>query len=86
MTHETGKAVARRLHDSRYQRWISGAVIDIGSGDDPFDRYAGLFPLITSVQLLDAGYDKTAPPAYDQSLMPTCEPAIEFILRKRAIG
>lgn len=198
MTHETGKAVARRLHDSRYLRWITGSVIDIGSGDDPFDRYAGLFPLVTSVrcwdkvhgdallmpgiannsfdcvhsshclehlthprvalrkwisickpgghlviavpdedlyekgqwpsrfnaehkwsfnlskvpddarshslnllellldvryrveilsvQLLDAGYDSSLPLTFDQSLLVSCEPAIEVVLRKRAIG
>jgi SAM-dependent methyltransferase len=56
MTHETGKAVARRLHDSRFAtRYLVGNGIDIGSGDDPLTDYAALFPLIKNVRAWDKG-------------------------------
>jgi hypothetical protein len=34
--HETGKTIARRLHDARFAtRYFTGDGIDIGSGPDP---------------------------------------------------
>ena len=38
---------------------------------------------IESVQRLSGGYDPGLPSSYDQSLLIPCEPAIEFVLRKR---
>lgn len=54
MSFETGKAVARRLHDVRFAtRYFVGNGIDIGSGTDPLSNYGKLFPLIRSIQLWD---------------------------------
>lgn len=52
--HETGKSMIRRSCDSRFAtRYIKGAAIDIGSGDDSLVLYAYMFPLLTSVRSWD---------------------------------
>jgi SAM-dependent methyltransferase len=55
MGQETAKAVARRLHDTRFvSRYFRGFGIDIGSGSDPLHHYQTLFPGILGV----ASWDK----------------------------
>lgn len=52
--NETSKAVARRLHDSRFlTRYFVGDGIDIGSGPDPLSRYRYLFPFMFSCRNWD---------------------------------
>lgn len=54
MTHETKKAVKRRLLDSRFtDRYFVGDGIDIGSGDDSLANYAMEFSGISSVRSWD---------------------------------
>lgn len=54
MGQETSKAVARRLHDSRFiARYFRGFGIDIGSGNDPLLHYATLFPGIMGIRNWD---------------------------------
>ena len=49
MAGETGKALARRLGDSRFLReWFVGDGIDIGAGNDRLELYLEYFPLMTS--------------------------------------
>jgi predicted SAM-dependent methyltransferase len=54
MTHETGKSMLRRSSDSRFAtRYMVGAAIDIGSGDDSLSNYQHMFPLLKSVRSWD---------------------------------
>lgn len=54
MVHETGKSMARRLHDSRFAtRYFKGEGIDIGSGDDSLSKYVSYFPAIRSIRSWD---------------------------------
>lgn len=51
---EQSKAYVRRTLDTRFaNRWMTGAVLDIGCGPDPVNK--DLWPLVTSV----VGYDVT---------------------------
>jgi SAM-dependent methyltransferase len=52
--HECSKAVARRLHSPGFAtRYFVGDGLDVGSGPDPFSRFAPLFPLVRSVATFD---------------------------------
>lgn len=54
MTHETSKAVMRRLSDSRFiTRYFVGNGIDIGAGDDPVSNYKDFFPGMQQVRNWD---------------------------------
>lgn len=54
MGQEAGKAVMRRLHDSRFAtKYFVGNGIDIGCGADSLENYREQFPLITSVRPWD---------------------------------
>lgn len=51
MTHETSKAVMRRLSDSRFiTRYFVGDGIDIGAGGDPVSNYREFFPGMKTVR------------------------------------
>ncbi len=51
MTHETSKAVMRRLGDSRFiTRYFVGDGIDIGAGGDPLSNYREFFPGMGTVR------------------------------------
>ena len=51
MTHETSKAVMRRLSDSRFiTRYFVGDGIDIGAGSDSLSNYREFFPGMGTVQ------------------------------------
>ncbi|MEM7071529.1 MAG: methyltransferase domain-containing protein, partial [Pseudomonadota bacterium] len=53
---ETGKAVMRRLSDTRFVgRWFCGDGIDIGGGDDPLSQYQEFFPLMRDCRNWDMG-------------------------------
>ncbi|HYF21677.1 MAG TPA: methyltransferase domain-containing protein [Ramlibacter sp.] len=52
--HETSKALARRLADSRFAtRYFVGDGIDIGAGPDPLGQYREMFPLMRSCRPWD---------------------------------
>ncbi len=52
--HETSKSIIRRSADSRFAtRWLIGAGIDIGAGQDSIGNYGQLFPLMTSLRSWD---------------------------------
>jgi SAM-dependent methyltransferase len=54
MTHETSKAVMRRLGDSRFiTRYFVGDGIDIGAGNDPVSNYREFFPSMGMVKAWD---------------------------------
>jgi predicted SAM-dependent methyltransferase len=54
MANEMQKAVVRRLQDSRFLRqYFVGHGIDIGAGDDGFNKYSEMFPLVKSVRSWD---------------------------------
>lgn len=72
MVHETSKATARRLHDSRFvTRYFVGDGIDIGSGDDSLAKHAHLFPLIRNLRSWDISNGDG-----DAQLMEGIEPAV----------
>jgi SAM-dependent methyltransferase len=51
---ETGKAVMRRLHDSRFAtRYFVGDGIDIGAGVDELGKYAEFFPMMKECRAWD---------------------------------
>jgi len=51
VTHETSKAVMRRLSDSRFiTRYFVGDGIDIGAGGDPVSNYREFFPGMKTVR------------------------------------
>lgn len=52
--HESSKALARRLHDSRFAtRFFVGHGIDIGAGPDSLGQYTEQFPLMRSCRSWD---------------------------------
>lgn len=54
MSHETSKALRRRMRDPRFAtQWFVGRAIDIGSGQDSLARQMGYWPLLTSVDSWD---------------------------------
>jgi SAM-dependent methyltransferase len=56
MTHETSKAVMRRLSDSRFiTRYFVGNGIDIGAGEDGLSHYTTFFPKMANVRIWDWG-------------------------------
>lgn len=51
---ETSKSIMRRSSDARFAtRWLVGAGIDIGAGQDTIGNYGQLFPLMTSLRSWD---------------------------------
>ncbi|WP_269713426.1 methyltransferase domain-containing protein [Caulobacter sp. NIBR2454] len=51
---ETSKSIMRRSGDARFAtRWLIGAGIDIGAGQDTIGNYGQLFPLMTSLRSWD---------------------------------
>ena len=56
MSHETSKALKRRLRDPLFtSHYFVGRAIDIGSGSDPLSRQLGYWPLLRSVDEWDIG-------------------------------
>jgi SAM-dependent methyltransferase len=54
MSHETSKALMRRLRDSRFiTRYFVGVGIDIGAGGDPLSNYREFFPGMREVKSWD---------------------------------
>ncbi|HMF88679.1 MAG TPA: methyltransferase domain-containing protein [Gemmatimonadaceae bacterium] len=54
MTHETSKAVIRRLYEPAFSRfYFRGHGVDIGGGKDSLERYLEFFPLMQSCRLWD---------------------------------
>lgn len=54
MSNETGKAVLRRIHDSRFiNKYFVGNGIDIGAGIDGLGNYCYFFPLMAYVKPWD---------------------------------
>lgn len=54
MSNETGKAVLRRIHDSRFiNKYFVGNGIDIGAGIDGLGNYSYFFPLMAYVKPWD---------------------------------
>ena len=69
--YECSKAVARRLHDSRFAtRWFVGDGIDVGAGADSLGNFRELFPLMRSCRAWDVpdGDAQTLPGVADESL------------------
>ena len=69
--YECSKAVARRLHDSRFAtRWFVGDGIDVGAGSDSLGNFRELFPLMRSCRAWDVpdGDAQTLPGVADESL------------------
>lgn len=51
---ETSKSIVRRSLDQRFAtKYLVGAGIDIGAGNDSIDNYGSLFPLLQSVRNWD---------------------------------
>jgi SAM-dependent methyltransferase len=51
---ESSKAIPRRLRDPLFStRVLRGAVLDVGGGNDGFEQWTTLFPLVTSVRNWD---------------------------------
>lgn len=54
MSHECGKACARRLHEPGFStRYFVGEGLDVGGGYDGLESYSYLFPAIKSVRNWD---------------------------------
>ena len=69
--HECSKAVARRLHDSRFAtRWFVGDGIDVGAGSDPLGNYREMFPRMQNCRAWDLpdGDAQTLEGVADESL------------------
>jgi SAM-dependent methyltransferase len=69
LSHECGKAIARRLQDPAFHRfYFVGRGLDVGGGYDGLENYARLFPGIVSVRNWDIADG-------DGMLLPGVEPA-----------